>query len=92
MSEKVISIYEGNPDSHLKDEDQSKEFIKNTIRDLKSPFSSEPIKILDFNNKELFLDFLTAQSGNWIRNANRCQIYPDILEKEKEKHKILIYE
>ena len=92
MSEKVVSIYEGNPDSHLKDEDQSKEFINNTIRDLKSPFSSEPIKILDFNNKELFIEFITAQSGNWIKNANKCQIYPDILEKQKEKHKILIYE
>ena len=43
-------------------------------------------------NKELFIEFITAQSGNWIKNANKCQIYPDILEKEKEKHKILIYE
>ena len=92
ISEKVVSIYEGNPDSHLKDERESKELINNTIRDLKSPFSSEPIKILDFNNKESFIEFITAQSGNWIKNASKCQIYPDILEKEKEKHNILIYE
>ena len=92
MSEKVVSIYEGDPNSHLKDEHHSKDLINNTIRDLKSPFSSEPIKILDFNNKELFLEFITAQSGDWIKNANKCQIYPDILEKEQEKHKILIYE
>ena len=92
VSEKVISIYEGNPESHLKDEKNSQELINNTIKTKKSPFSSEPIRILDFSNKKLFIEFITAQSGNWIKNASICQIYPNIVEKEKENHKILIYE
>lgn len=92
VSEKVISIYEGNPNSSLKNENESQKLINDTIKSNRSPFSSEPLNILDFNNKEMFIQFITAQSGNWIKNAARYQVYPDIIEKEKEKHKILIYE
>lgn len=92
VSEKVVSIYEGDPNSSLKNESESQKLINDTIKNNRSPFSSEPLNILDFNNKEMFIQFITAQSGNWIKNAAKYQVYPDIIEKEKEKHKILIYE
>jgi len=92
VSEKVVSIYEGNPDSPLKDEAESEKLILDTIKNNKSPFSSEQIKILNLKNKEEILEFITAKAGNWIRDKSKCQIYPDIIEKERQNHKILIYE
>jgi beta-1,4-mannosyl-glycoprotein beta-1,4-N-acetylglucosaminyltransferase len=81
MSEKVISIYEGNPDSPLKDENKCKEFIDQTIKDNKSPFSDMPLQILDFNNKNLFLTFTTAKAGQWVKDASLCQAFPESINK-----------
>lgn len=92
VSEKVISIYEGNPDSPLKYEAESQKLINDTIKNNKSPFSSEPIRILNFNNKRIFIEFITAKAGNWVKDSSEYEIFPDIIEKEKENHKILIYE
>jgi beta-1,4-mannosyl-glycoprotein beta-1,4-N-acetylglucosaminyltransferase len=92
MSEKVISIYEGNPDSPLKDENKCKEFINQTIKDNKSPFSDMPLQVLNFDSKNLFLTFITAKSGQWTKDASFCQIYPEIIKKENFNNLILKHE
>jgi beta-1,4-mannosyl-glycoprotein beta-1,4-N-acetylglucosaminyltransferase len=89
MSEKVVSIYEGNPNSPLKDEEECIKFINQTIKDNKSPFSDMPLQLLDFNTKNLLLTFITAKSGQWIKESSYCQVYPDIIEKENFKNLIL---
>jgi beta-1,4-mannosyl-glycoprotein beta-1,4-N-acetylglucosaminyltransferase len=92
MSEKVISIYEGNPDSPLKDENKCKEFIDQTIKDNKSPFSEMPLRILDLNTDFLNLDFITAINGTWQRNKGNYKSFPSILKDNKEdEFKNLIY-
>ena len=89
MSEKVVSIYEGNPDSPLKDEDKCKEFIDQTIKNNKSPFSDMPLRILDLNTKNLFLTFITANSGQWVKDASYCQAFPEIVNKVEFNNLIL---
>lgn len=92
MSEKVVSIYEGDPNTKLKEENESKKFIEETIKNKKSPFSSEPIEILDFKKKKDNIKFITAINGGWVNNTAECQLYPEIIENNKEEYKILIYE
>lgn len=89
MSEKVISIYEGNPDSPLKDENKCKEFIDQTIKNNKSPFSDMPLRVLDLNARNLFLTFITANSGQWVKDASYCQVFPEIVNKIEFNNLIL---
>lgn len=89
MSEKVVSIYEGNPDSPLKDENKCKEFINETIKNNKSPFSDMPLSILNTNTENMFLKFITAKSAKWIYEEAYCQIFPEIIKKENFSHLFL---
>jgi beta-1,4-mannosyl-glycoprotein beta-1,4-N-acetylglucosaminyltransferase len=81
MSEKVVSIYDGNPDSQWKTEEAAQQLIDESIKNRQSPFSQEPIAILDFKYATFAdLNFITAKQGGWQKVSARCQIHPKVLE------------
>jgi len=49
VSQKVVSTYDGNLDSQWKTEQAAQQLIDESIKNKQSPFSQEPISILDFN-------------------------------------------
>jgi beta-1,4-mannosyl-glycoprotein beta-1,4-N-acetylglucosaminyltransferase len=92
VSKKVVSTYDGNLNSPWKTEEKSLELINEAIQNKKSPFSAEPLELLNFNSKFSKLNFITAIQGRWERGSSEYQIYPDILENNgKNEFKNLIY-
>jgi beta-1,4-mannosyl-glycoprotein beta-1,4-N-acetylglucosaminyltransferase len=87
VSQKVISIYEGSPDSPWKTEEASQKLIDESLQNKKSPFSDEPIVIIDFKRSSLCkLNFITAISGQWIRHSAQCELHPKWIERDFNGH------
>lgn len=81
VSQKVVSTYDGNLDSQWKTEEASQKLIDESIKNKQSPFSQEPISILDFKYATFAdLNFITAKQGGWQKGSARCQIHPKVLE------------
>ena len=92
VSQKVVSTYDGNLDSQWKTEQASLSLIQDSIKSKKSPFSSEPLDIIDFTIKFLNLNFITAVKGKWEKHSSIYQTYPQILENNgQNQFKDLIY-
>jgi beta-1,4-mannosyl-glycoprotein beta-1,4-N-acetylglucosaminyltransferase len=92
VSRKVISTYDGNLNSEWKTEESSNTLIQESIKNKKSPFSQMPLEFIDLNIKNKFIEFLTAKDGAWINAQGYYQFSPNILEKDMQNHKHLIYE
>jgi beta-1,4-mannosyl-glycoprotein beta-1,4-N-acetylglucosaminyltransferase len=92
VSRKVISTYDGNLNSEWKTEESSNILIQESIKNKKSPFSQMPLEFIDLNIKNKFIEFLTAKNGTWINAQGYYQFSPNILEKDIQNHKHLIYE
>jgi len=81
VSEKVVSTYDGSSDSQWKTEEAAQQLIDESIKNRKSPFSQEPISILDFKYMTIAdLKFTTAKQGGWHKSSAKCQLYPRIIE------------
>ena len=81
VSQKVISTYDGNLDSKWKTEESAQLLIDESIKNKKSPFSQEPIAILDFKYATIAdLKFITAKQGGWHKESAKCQLHPKVLE------------
>jgi len=81
VSQKVVSTYDGNSDSQWKTEEAAQQLIDESIKNRKSPFSQEPISILDFKYMTIAdLKFTTAKQGGWQKSSAKCQLYPRIIE------------
>jgi beta-1,4-mannosyl-glycoprotein beta-1,4-N-acetylglucosaminyltransferase len=92
ISQKVVSTYDGNLDSKWKTEESSLNLIQESIKNKRSPFSSEPLDIIDLNTKILNLNFITAINGTWQRHTGSYEPCPRTLKSnEKEDLKNLIY-
>ena len=92
VSQKVVSTYDGNLDSQWKTRESSQKLIEESIKNRKSPFSTEPLDIIDLNTKFLNLNFITAIQGRWGRHTAVYESYPRVLENNgKNEFKDLIY-
>ena len=81
VSQKVVSTYDGNLDSQWKTEQAAQQLIDESIKNRQSPFSQEPITILDFKYATFTdLNFITAKQGGWHKSSARCQLHPKVLE------------
>jgi beta-1,4-mannosyl-glycoprotein beta-1,4-N-acetylglucosaminyltransferase len=81
VSQKVVSTYDGNLDSQWKTEEASQKLIDESIKNKQSPFSQEPINILDFKSSTIAdLKFITAKQGGWHKESAKCQLFPKVLE------------
>ena len=81
ISQKVVSTYDGNLDSKWKTEEAAQQLIDESIKNKKSPFSQEPISILDFKYATIAdLKFITAKEGGWHKEFAKCQLHPKVLE------------
>lgn len=92
VSQKVVSTYDGNLESKWKSEEASKKLIEYSIKNMQSPFSQKPLEIIDLSIKNKFIKFITAKNGGWLEEEAYCQISPNILDKDMQNHKHLIYE
>ena len=93
VSQKVVSTYDGNLDSQWKTEEAAQQLINESIKNKQSPFSQEPINILDFKSSTISdLEFITAKQGGWHKESAKCQLCPKILESDLNgDFKSLIY-
>ena len=93
VSQKVVSTYDGNLDSQWKTEEAAQQLINESIKNKQSPFSQEPINILDFKSSTISdLEFITAKQGGWHKESAKCQLCPKILESDfNGDFKTLIY-
>lgn len=92
VSKKVTAIPDGDANSPWKTEDASEKLILESIKNRKSPFSTEPLDIINLNNKFLNLNFITAIQGRWERHQAQYQIAPNIFENNgKNEFKHLVY-
>ena len=83
VSQKVVSTYDGNLDSKWKTEEAAQQLIDESIKNRNSPFSQDPISILDFKYMTIAdLKFTTAKQGGWQKESARCQLYPKIIESD----------
>ena len=83
VSQKVVSTYDGNLDSKWKTEEAAQQLIDESIKNRNSPFSQDPISILDFKHMTIAdLKFTTAKQGGWQKESARCQLYPKIIESD----------
>jgi beta-1,4-mannosyl-glycoprotein beta-1,4-N-acetylglucosaminyltransferase len=83
VSQKVVSTYDGNLDSKWKTEEAAQQLIDESIKNKNSPFSQEPISILDFKNMTIAdLKFTTAKQGGWQKSSAICQLHPKIIESD----------
>ena len=83
VSQKVVSTYDGNLDSKWKTEEAAQQLIDESIKNRNSPFSQDPISILDFKNMTIAdLKFTTAKQGGWQKESARCQLHPRIIESD----------
>jgi len=81
VSQKVVSTYDGNLDSQWKTEEAAQKLIDESIKNKQSPFSQEPISILDFKYVTIAdLKFITAKQGGWHKESAKCQLHPKVLE------------
>ena len=81
VSQKVVSTYDGNLDSQWKTEEAAQQLIDESIKNKQSPFSQEPISILDFKYATIAdLKFITAKQGGWHKESAKCQLHPKVLE------------
>lgn len=81
VSQKVVSTYDGNLDSQWKTEQAAQQLIDESIKNKRSPFSQEPITILDFKYATIAdLKFITAKQGGWHKESAKCQLHPKVLE------------
>lgn len=81
VSQKVVSTYDGNLNSQWKTEEASQKLIDDSVKNKQSPFSQEPISILDFKYATFAdLNFITAKQGGWQKASARCQLHPKVLE------------
>ena len=81
VSQKVVSTYDGNLDSQWKTEQAAQQLIDESIKNRQSPFSQEPITILDFKYATIAdLKFITAKQGGWHKESAKCQLHPKVLE------------
>ena len=81
VSEKVVSTYDGCLDSQWNTEEAAQQLIDESIKNKKSPFSQEPISILDFKYATIAdLKFITAKQGGWHKDSAKCQLHPKVLE------------
>jgi len=81
VSQKVVSTYDGNLNSQWKTEEAAQKLINESIQNRQSPFSQEPINILDFKYATIAdLNFITAKQGGWHKSSARCQLHPKVLE------------
>ena len=81
VSQKVVSTYDGNLDSQWKTEQAAQQLIDESIKNKQSPFSQEPISILDFKYATVSdLNFITAKQGGWHKASAKCQLHPKVLE------------
>ena len=81
VSQKVVSTYDGNLNSQWKTEQAAQQLIDESIKNKKSPFSQEPICILDFKYATISdLNFITAKQGGWHKEFAKCQLHPKVLE------------
>jgi len=92
VSQKVISTYDGDLNSEWKTKESSNILIQESIKNKKSPFSQMPLEFIDLNIKNKFIKFLTAKNGAWITDQGYYQFSPNILEKDLQNHKHLVYE
>ena len=92
VSQKVISTYDGNLNSEWKTKESSNILIQESIKNKKSPFSQMPLEFIDLNIKNKFIEFLTAKNGAWVSDQGYYQFSPNILEKDLQNHKHLVYE
>jgi beta-1,4-mannosyl-glycoprotein beta-1,4-N-acetylglucosaminyltransferase len=92
VSQKVISTYDGDLNSEWKTKESSNILIQESIKNKKSPFSQMPLEFIDLNIKNKFIEFLTAKNGAWITDQGYYQFSPNILEKDLQNHKHLVYE
>ena len=92
VSKKVTAIPDGNLESPWKTEESSQKLIEESIKNRKSPFSTEPLDIIDLDTKFLNLNFITAILGRWERHTAVYEAYPKVLENNgKNEFKDLIY-
>ena len=83
VSQKVVSTYDGNIDSRWKTEEAAQQLIDESIKNKQSPFSQEPINILDFKSSTIAdLKFITAKQGGWHKESAKCQLFPKTLESD----------
>lgn len=83
VSQKVVSTYDGNLDSQWKTEEAAQQLIDESIKNKQSPFSQEPINILDFKSSTIAdLKFITAKQGGWHKESAKCQLFPKTLESD----------
>lgn len=81
VSQKVISTYDGNLNSEWKTEEAAQRLIDESIKNKQSPFSQEPISILDFKYATISdLNFITAKQGGWHKQSAKCELHPKVLE------------
>ena len=81
VSQKVVSTYDGNLNSQWKTEEAAQQLIDESIKNKKSPFSQEPIYVLDFKYATISdLNFITAKQGGWHKEFAKCQLHPKVLE------------
>jgi len=81
VSQKVVSTYDGNLNSEWKTEEAAQKLIDESIKNKRSPFSQEPITILDFKYATIAdLKFITAKQGGWHKESAKCQLHPKVLE------------
>jgi len=92
VSQKVVSTYDGNLNTEWKTEKSSNTLIQESIKNKKSPFSQMPLEVIDLNITNKFIEFLTAKNGGWTNSQAYYQFSPNILEKDRQNHKHLIYE
>jgi len=93
VSQKVVSTYDGNLNSEWKTEEAAQDLIDKSIKNRQSPFSQEPITILDFKYETISdLEFITAKQGGWHKESAKCELYPKILKFDFNGYfKSLIY-
>jgi len=81
VSQKVVSTYDGNLNSQWKTEEAAQQLIDESIKNNKSPFSDQPLSIIDFKYASISnLNFITAKNGRWEMNSAICQLHPKVLE------------
>lgn len=81
VSQKVVSTYDGSLNSQWSTEEAAQQLIDESIKNTKTPFSQEPISILDFKYATIAdLKFITAKQGGWHKESAKCQLHPKILE------------
>ena len=81
VSQKVVSTYDGNLNSPWKTEEAAKTLIDESIKNNKSPFSDEPLSIIDFKYVSFAnFNFITAKNGKWEKGNSLCQVHPKAIE------------